>query len=180
MHAAARRLQDLQKVAGGGGPSPAASVSASAASSAGSLAAAAAGVGPHSAAARELRQLQNRLDKATVKANEAYSIRKTYEQVRGTVAYGVRLAAGTETTGLCFCRPPTWTPAPHVTPCPCGPPSPQCRLDAALTQTGAREAACGGAAVAVAHPGAGGAAGAQAGGAGGGAGMPLWGKRINW
>lgn len=74
-------LRDLQKVAGGGGPSPAASVSASAASSAGSLAAAAAGVGPHSAAARELRQLQNRLDKATVKANEAYSIRKTYEQV---------------------------------------------------------------------------------------------------
>eukprot|EP00198_Chlamydomonas_reinhardtii_P006670 XP_001696006.1 predicted protein [Chlamydomonas reinhardtii] len=32
-------------------------------------------------AARELRQLQNRLDKATVKADEAYSIRKTYEQV---------------------------------------------------------------------------------------------------
>ncbi len=75
-------------MAGGGGPSPASSLSASAASSAGSLAAAAAGVGPHSAAARELRQLQNRLDKATVKANEAYSIRKTYEQVRGTTAAG--------------------------------------------------------------------------------------------
>ncbi len=44
-------------------------------------AAAAASLPANSPAARELRQLQNRLEKATVKANEAYSIRKTYEQV---------------------------------------------------------------------------------------------------
>ncbi|GFR52156.1 hypothetical protein Agub_g14687 [Astrephomene gubernaculifera] len=53
---------------------------ASAASTA-AIAAAAAALPPSSPAARELRQLQNRLDKAVVKANEAYSIRKTYEQV---------------------------------------------------------------------------------------------------
>ncbi|GLC76007.1 hypothetical protein PLESTF_001719900 [Pleodorina starrii] len=59
------------------------SVSAIVASAAAASAAAASlpAFAASSPAARELRQLQNRLEKATVKANEAYSIRKTYEQV---------------------------------------------------------------------------------------------------
>ncbi|GFH29569.1 uncharacterized protein HaLaN_28253, partial [Haematococcus lacustris] len=41
----------------------------------------AAAVAASSKEARELRLLENRLDKATAKANEAQSIRKMYEQV---------------------------------------------------------------------------------------------------
>nr|AGW18228.1 axonemal coiled-coil protein ODA10 [Chlamydomonas reinhardtii] len=91
-------LRDLAKVAAGAAPSPSGSgahshsyshavpVNASTASSASAatmaaISAAAAALPANSPAARELRQLQNRLDKATVKADEAYSIRKTYEQV---------------------------------------------------------------------------------------------------
>ncbi|KAG2426195.1 hypothetical protein HXX76_013176 [Chlamydomonas incerta] len=87
-------LRDLAKVAAGALPSPsgagahshAVSVNASTGSTASgitlaAISAAAAALPANSAAARELRQLQNRLDKATVKADEAYSIRKTYEQV---------------------------------------------------------------------------------------------------
>ncbi|KAG2497484.1 hypothetical protein HYH03_004637 [Edaphochlamys debaryana] len=47
----------------------------------GAIAGAIAALPPNSAAGRELRGLQNRLDKASFKANEAFSIRKTYEQV---------------------------------------------------------------------------------------------------
>ncbi|GLI71262.1 hypothetical protein VaNZ11_016382 [Volvox africanus] len=87
-------LKDMAKVAAA---VPSAAVAAASASSmpisaslssapsvsaiAAAAAAAAAALPANSPAARELRQLQNRLEKATVKANEAFSIRKTYEQV---------------------------------------------------------------------------------------------------
>ncbi|EFJ47394.1 hypothetical protein VOLCADRAFT_105118 [Volvox carteri f. nagariensis] len=58
-----------------------ASLSSAPSVSAITAAAAAASLPYNSPAGRELRQLQNRLEKATVKANEAFSIRKTYEQV---------------------------------------------------------------------------------------------------
>ncbi|KXZ47770.1 hypothetical protein GPECTOR_33g652 [Gonium pectorale] len=64
-----------------GASSVALNASVSSAASSAIIAAAAASLPANSPAARELRQLQNRLDKATIKANEAYSIRKTYEQV---------------------------------------------------------------------------------------------------
>lgn len=41
----------------------------------------AARAGANTASAREIRGLENRLDKALVKCNEAMSIRRTYEQV---------------------------------------------------------------------------------------------------
>ncbi|PNH09841.1 hypothetical protein TSOC_003514 [Tetrabaena socialis] len=81
----------LEQLAGPGSAAPYASPSASSlvplsastnsTASTAIIAAAVAALPANSAAARELRQLQNRLDKATIKANEAFSIRKTYEQV---------------------------------------------------------------------------------------------------
>ncbi|GIL80032.1 hypothetical protein Vretifemale_9233, partial [Volvox reticuliferus] len=83
--------QDLAKVAAAVPSAAAAAASASSMPISASLssapsvsaiaAAAASSIPANSPAARELRQLQNRLEKATVKANEAFSIRKTYEQV---------------------------------------------------------------------------------------------------
>lgn len=64
--------------------SPANGSGATAASNGAAAAAAAGAAGRGGAlATREMRQLENRLDKAAVKANEAISIGKTYEQVRG-------------------------------------------------------------------------------------------------
>ncbi|GIL62393.1 hypothetical protein Vafri_16616 [Volvox africanus] len=85
-------LKDMAKVAAAVPSAAAAAASASSMPISASLssapsvsaiaaAAAAAALPANSPAARELRQLQNRLEKATVKANEAFSIRKTYEQV---------------------------------------------------------------------------------------------------
>ncbi|GIL80031.1 hypothetical protein Vretimale_12860 [Volvox reticuliferus] len=84
-------LKDLAKVAAAVPSAAAAAASASSMPISASLssapsvsaiaAAAASSIPANSPAARELRQLQNRLEKATVKANEAFSIRKTYEQV---------------------------------------------------------------------------------------------------
>jgi hypothetical protein len=67
--------RDLSKAAGGvGGGS---SRPGSASSAVGGVQALS---GP---ASREVRQLENRLDKAALKANEGQSIQRTYEQVQG-------------------------------------------------------------------------------------------------